>query len=75
VQYILPNCGIQDKIIDFISLPGETSDLQCTMLKEVTDKFALQNKIVALCADNTNTSFGGCKNLAKIMCGENLKLN
>jgi hypothetical protein len=35
------------------------------MLKEVSEKFALQNKIVALCADNTNTSFGGCKRLGE----------
>jgi hypothetical protein len=71
----LSNCGVQDKIIGFISLLGEISDLQCAMLKEVSDKFALQNKIVALCADNANANFGGCKILAKIMCGENLKLN
>jgi hypothetical protein len=36
---------------------------------EVSDKFALQNKTVALCADNMNTNFGGCKIL-----GKNLKL-
>jgi hypothetical protein len=53
--------GVQDKVIEFISLPGETSNLQCAVLKEVSDKFALQNKIVALCADSTNTNFGGCK--------------
>jgi hypothetical protein len=35
------------------------------MLKEGSDKFALRNKIVALCADNTNTNFGGCKRLGK----------
>jgi hypothetical protein len=35
------------------------------MLKEVNDKFAMQNEIVALCANNTNTSFGGCKRLGK----------
>jgi hypothetical protein len=61
VWYILPNYGVQDKITDFISIPGETSDLQCAMLKEVSDKFALQEKIVALCADNMNTNFDGCK--------------
>ena len=35
VRYFLPNRGIVDKIIDFVSLPGETSDLQCYMLKKV----------------------------------------
>jgi hypothetical protein len=65
VQYFLPICGVQDKIIDFTSLPGETSDLQCATLKKVCDIFALHNKIVALCADNVNTNFGGCKRLRK----------
>jgi hypothetical protein len=56
VRYFLPNCGVQDKIIVFISLPGETSDLQCAILKEVSDK---------LCAINRNTNFGSCKRLRK----------
>jgi hypothetical protein len=47
VWYFLRNCGVQDIIIDLISLPGETSDLQSAMLKEISDKFALQTKIVA----------------------------
>jgi hypothetical protein len=73
VQYFLPNCGVLDKIIDFISIPGETSDLQCAMLKEVSDKFASQNKIVALCVDNTNTNFDGCKLLGKNNVWQNLE--
>ena len=65
VRYFLPNRGIVDKIIDFVSLPGKTSDLQCDMLKKVIQKFNLRNKIVALCADNTNTNFDGCRRLGK----------
>jgi hypothetical protein len=38
-------------------------------------QICLTEQIVALCADNTNTNFGGCKGLGKIMCGENFKLN
>jgi hypothetical protein len=34
-------------------------------VKDVSDKFALQNKIVALCAENTDTTFNGCKRLGK----------
>jgi hypothetical protein len=56
---------VQVKIIRFTFLAGETSYLQSAMLKEVSDKFALQNKIVPLCADNTNTNFGGCKRVGK----------
>jgi hypothetical protein len=40
VRYVLSNCGVQDKITDFISLPGEICGLQCAILKEVSDKFA-----------------------------------
>jgi hypothetical protein len=65
VRYFLPNCCVQVKIIDFTFLPGEISDLQSAMLKEVIDKFALQDKIVALFADSTNTNFGGCKRVGK----------
>jgi hypothetical protein len=42
VWYFLPNCGVQDKVIEFsTSLPSETFDLRCAILKEVSDKFAL----------------------------------
>jgi hypothetical protein len=34
VRHFLPNCNAQDKIIDLISFPGETSNLQCAMLKK-----------------------------------------
>jgi hypothetical protein len=74
-QYFLPNFDVQVKIIDFISFPSETCDLQCAMLKEVSDKFALPNEIVALCADNTTPILIVANDLAKIMCDENLKLN
>jgi hypothetical protein len=65
VPYFLSNCSVQDKITEFISLPSEISDLQCAILKEVSDIFALQNRIVALCADNMNTTFDDCKRLSK----------
>jgi hypothetical protein len=65
VRYFLANFGVRDKNTDFVSLPGESSDLQYAMWKEVSDKFALQNKIVALCLDNRKTKFCGCKRLGK----------
>ena len=65
VRHFLPNYGVVNKIIDFVSLTGETSNLQCDMLKEVIQKFNSPNKIVALCADNTNINFGGCRRLGK----------
>lgn len=35
------------------------------MLFNVNGRFDLRNKIAALCADNTNTNFGGCKRQGK----------
>ena len=63
MRYFLPNRGIVNKIIDFVSFPGETPDSQYHILKEVIKKFNVRNKIVALCAGNTNTNFGGCRRL------------
>jgi hypothetical protein len=69
VQYFLPNCGYQDKIIGFISLPGETSNLQCAMLKEVTN-LPYKPKLL-LCVQITQMPvLVVAKHLAKIMCGE-----
>lgn len=66
---LLPNCGVQNNILTFLSLPSEISKLHCAILKEVIDKFVLQIKIVILCADNTNINFDGSKR----MCGFELK--
>ena len=41
MRYFFPNRGIVDKIIDFISLPGKTSDLQCDMLKKSNSEIQL----------------------------------
>jgi hypothetical protein len=72
VWYFLPTCVVQVKIMNFTSLPGETSDLQSAMLKEVNDKFALQNKIV----QTTQTLIlVVAKELVKPMCGENWKFD
>ena len=50
------------KIIEFTSLPGETSDLQSEFLFNLFEKHpSVQSKIIGLCADNTNTNFGGKK--------------
>jgi hypothetical protein len=35
------------------------------MLKALSDKFALRDTTIALCADNMNTDFGGCKRLGE----------
>uniref|UniRef100_A0A8C2HNR2 HAT C-terminal dimerisation domain-containing protein n=1 Tax=Cyprinus carpio TaxID=7962 RepID=A0A8C2HNR2_CYPCA len=65
VRYFKPLEGVKVKIIEFSSLPGETSDLQTAYISHVIEKHGLAQKIVALCADNTNTNFGGVKRAGK----------
>lgn len=50
---------MQVKILDFVSLPGETSKIVSNSLLETLNKNNLTNKLVAYCADNANTNFGG----------------
>ena len=49
VRYFLPNRGIVDKMIDFVSLPGEIFDLQSDMQKEVIQNSTCATKSL-LCA-------------------------
>ena len=52
---------MQTKLLDFVSLPGETSELIFTSLLETLEKDNLASKLVGFCADNANTNFGGLK--------------
>lgn len=59
IRFFSLNSGIVVKILDVVSLPGETSELISTHLIEILNNFNLTNKLVAYCADNANTNFGG----------------
>ena len=59
VRYFSKCNGISIKIIDFQSIPGETSDILRDSVLYTLKRFNLESKIVAICADDTNTNFGG----------------
>ena len=59
VRYFSKCNGISIKLIDFQSIPGETSDILRDSVLYTLKRFNLESKIVAICADNTNTNFGG----------------
>ena len=59
VRYFNPTEGIQVKMLDLKSLPGETSETTATFLSECLENTNLKEKTIALCADNTNCNFGG----------------
>ena len=59
IRYFNSQRRVQVKILDFVSLPGETSEIVSNSLLETLNKNNLTNKLVAYCADNANTNFGG----------------
>lgn len=50
---------VQTKLVDFVELKGETSEHIAAEIINVMNKYGIENKVVALSADNTNTNFGG----------------
>lgn len=59
VRYFTINDGVNVKLLHFDELPGETSDILLDHVLKCTKKYYIDSKIVCLCADNTNTNFGG----------------
>jgi hypothetical protein len=64
VRYFIPDKGIATEILEFSSLPLETSDLVDYIL-EAAQKHDIADKIIDISADNTNTNFGGLKRKGK----------
>lgn len=65
VRYFLPSSGIQVKLLEFKDLSGETSALQHQYIMETLESHQLSQKLIAFCADNANTNFGGAERKGK----------
>jgi hypothetical protein len=50
--------GIKLKVLDFVSSYGETADVICDSVIKMVRENGIED-IVAFCADNANTNFGG----------------
>ncbi|GBO26811.1 hypothetical protein AVEN_169302-1 [Araneus ventricosus] len=61
VRYFNPNSGVQVKLLDFISVAGETSEILTNHLCCVLLQNDLNHKVIGFCGDNCNTNFGGVK--------------
>ena len=57
VRYIDWDYGVRVKILEFKSLPGETSAIVNNYLTACLGENNLKEKVIGLCVDNTN--FGG----------------
>lgn len=53
--------SVNVKLLEFLNVPGETSLIICTEILKMIEKYKLENKIVAMSADNANCNFGGLK--------------
>lgn len=59
VRYFLSNKGVQVKMLDFQSVPGEKAEILTNHIFSIINKYNISDKIIGLCADNCNTNFGG----------------
>jgi hypothetical protein len=59
IRYFHPLTGIKVKVLDFVSLPGETADVICDSVMKIVKENGIEDKVVAFCTDNANTNFGG----------------
>lgn len=57
--------GVKVKLLDFKSVPGETSQILTDHLLSDLKQHDLVEKVVGFCGDNCNTNFGGVKRRGK----------
>lgn len=65
VRYFKQESGVQVKLLEFKSVPGETADILTSHLMTVIKENKLEDKVVGFCGDNCNTNFGGVKRAGK----------
>ncbi|CAL8119834.1 unnamed protein product [Orchesella dallaii] len=66
LRYFSTENGIQIKLIDMHSLKCETSEVITTALLDSLAKYNVTEKLIGICADNTNTNFGGINRKGKV---------
>jgi hypothetical protein len=61
VRYSDCKTGVKIKILELKSLPGETAVVISDYLSDCLTENGLAGKVVGLCADDTNSNFGGAE--------------
>lgn len=59
--FFIPYQGIKVKLLDFKSVPGESSEIVADHLMSPLNQHDLVEKVVGFCCDNCNTDFGGVR--------------
>uniref|UniRef100_A0AAZ3RET9 Uncharacterized protein n=1 Tax=Oncorhynchus tshawytscha TaxID=74940 RepID=A0AAZ3RET9_ONCTS len=65
--------SVETKLLDFVELKGETAEEIAAEVLAVIQKCNLENKVVALSANNMNTNFGGLNRLGRVNVHTNVK--
>lgn len=58
-RYFIPTQGVHIKILEISELSGESSEIISTYMHKTLDKYGIKDKLLAICADNTNCNFEG----------------
>jgi hypothetical protein len=58
VRYFMPSEGVQVKVLELKTLPGERAETVSEFLMNCLSSVNVRDKIVSICADNTNCNFG-----------------
>ncbi|ODM87768.1 hypothetical protein Ocin01_18914 [Orchesella cincta] len=66
IRYFTVPEGVKVRMIDIHSLPGETAEIITTAVLKTLKEFSLSDKLIGICADNTNTNFGGVNRKGKV---------
>ena len=61
VCYLLPEIGVEVKLLEFKMVPGKTAQILNPYLLSVLDQTRLKEKLITFCADSCNSSFGSVK--------------
>lgn len=73
IGVVVSYCKIYDvgasvgtKLLDFVDFEGETAGQISAGFVAVIQKFNLENKVMALSADNTDTNFGAMNRMGRV---------
>lgn len=58
VRYFLPTVGVKVKMLEFTSIPNETSETVAGLIKGTAEKNNIVEKVAGFCGDNCPTNFG-----------------
>lgn len=58
VRYFLPTVGVKVKMLEFTSIPNETSETIAGLVKGTAEKNDIVEKVAGFCGDNCTVNFG-----------------